>query len=35
MNKKARVLAVLLAVAATGQCQLKSVGEVPADLPSQ
>ena len=32
MNKKARVLAVLLAVAATGQCQLKSVGEVPADL---
>ena len=32
MIRKARVLAVLLAVAATGQCQLKSVGEVPEDL---
>lgn len=32
MIKKVCVLVMLLAVAATGRCQLKSVGEVPADL---
>ena len=35
MIKKVCVLVMFLAVAATGRCQLKSVGEVPADYVSE